>query len=394
VIILLGMQAIAFLVLIVRLLPGRTRRPPLEPRLVDNDDTTVSVIVATLNEAARLAPCLAGLAAQKRPLREIIIVDSNSTDGTRDLVRDAAQRDPRIRLLTDPPLPAGWVGKQWALQYGLEHARGEWILGLDADTEPNPGLVGAVVEAAREGNYALISFAPMFADQTSAEQFLQPALLRTLIYRGGAVGTESDPERVLANGQCFLVRRDVLLRQGGYAVAKRSFADDVTLARHIARSGERVGFLDGSRLFRVRAYRSAGEMWREWGRSLDLSDATSSFRRWSDAVLLTLVQGLPLPCVTVLAIRAVMVGLSSIGQELLALNLAMIAVSALLLLPVAKSYERPTVAYWLSWLADPLAALRIIISMVDRRRTWRGRKYLGFAVDRLSIESTASTAIH
>jgi dolichol-phosphate mannosyltransferase len=375
VILLLVIQAIAFLVLIVRLLPGRTRRAPLEPKLVDNDDTTVSVIVATLNEAARIAPCLAGLAAQKRPLREIIVVDSNSTDGTRELVRDAAQRDPRIRLLTDPPLPPGWVGKQWALQYGLEHARGEWILGLDADTEPNPGLVAAVVDAAREGNYTLVSFAPMFADQTSTEQFLQPALLRTLIYRGGAVGTESNPERVLANGQCFLVRRDDLLRHGGYAVAKRSFADDVTLARHFARHGERVGFLDGSRLFRVRAYRTAAEMWREWGRSLDLSDATSPLGRWGDAALLILTQGLPLPLAIVLGLWRLSVGLSTTGQMVLALNAAMISVSILLLFPVSRSYERPRLTYWCSWLADPLAALRIIVSMINRKRSWRGRVY-------------------
>lgn len=374
-IVLLVAQSIAFVVLIARLLPGRTRRPPLAPRIVDNDDTTVSVIVATLNEAERLAPCLAGLAAQQRPLREIIVVDSNSTDGTRDLVREAAHRDPRIRLLTDDPLPPGWVGKPWALQHGLEHARGEWILGLDADTEPNPGLVGAVVEAAREGGYALISFAPMFADQTAAEQFLQPALLRTLIYRGGAVGTESDPERVLANGQCFLVRRDVLLRHGGYAIAKRSFADDVSVARHLARHGERVGFLDGSRLFRVRAYRTAGEMWREWGRSLDLSDATSPWRRWADAMLLTLAQGLPLPIVAVLGTKAAITGLATVDQAVLALNAAFIAVSVLLLIPVAKSYERPGAAYWCSWMADPLAAFRIIVSMVIRKRTWRGRVY-------------------
>jgi dolichol-phosphate mannosyltransferase len=375
VIVLLAIQSVAFIVLIARLLPGRTRRAPVEPRIVDDDDTTVSVIVATLNEAERIAPCLAGLAVQQRPLREIIIVDSNSTDGTRELVRAAAQRDPRIRLLTDPPLPPGWVGKQWALQHGLDHARGEWILGLDADTEPNPGLVAAVVDAARRGSYALVSFAPMFADQTPAEQFLQPALLRTLIYRGGAVGTESDPERILANGQCFLVRRDVLIRHGGYAVAKRSFADDVSVARHLARRGERVGFLDGSRLFRVRAYRTATEMWREWGRSLDLSDATSTLRRWGDALLLALVQGLPLPSVIVLGLHAATSGLSRVGQATLVLNAALVAVSILLLFPVAKSYERPRFTYWCSWIADPLAALRIIASMIDRRRAWRGRVY-------------------
>jgi len=375
VIALLVAQAIAFVVLVTRLLPGRRRPAAIAPRLVDSDDSSVTVILATLNEAERIEPCLAGLAAQGTMLGEIVVVDSRSTDGTSDIVRDAARRDPRIRLVTDDPLPPGWVGKPWALQYGLQQARGEWILGIDADTEPNPGLVSAVVAAAREGNYALVSFAPMFADQTAAEQFLQPALLRTLIYRGGVVGTDGRPERVLANGQCFLVRRDTLLRHGGYTIAKRSFADDVTLARHLARQGEHVGFLDGSRLFRVRAYRTAGEMWREWGRSLDLHDASSPWRRWADVVFLILVQGLPVPIAVVLGFRVAIAGLGPVARALLGLNVAMLVIPILLLLPMAASYERTRPAYWCSWLADPLAALRILLSMVNRRRSWRGRVY-------------------
>ena len=94
-------QAIALAVLIVRLLPGRRRRPPVEPLTREITDTTVSVIVATLDEAERLAPCLDGLIAQGRPLAEVLVVDSRSTDGTRDLVERAAHRDPRITLLTD-----------------------------------------------------------------------------------------------------------------------------------------------------------------------------------------------------------------------------------------------------------------------------------------------------
>src|SRR6185503_14651794 len=104
-----------------------------------------------------------------------------------------------------------------------------------------------------------------------------------------------------ANGQCFLARRDTLLRHGGYAPARASFADDVTLARHLARRGERVGFLDGSRLYRVRSYRSASEMLREWGRSLDLRQATSAVRQWNDIIQLTAVQGVPVLVLIVLA---------------------------------------------------------------------------------------------
>ena len=374
---LLVVQSLALLVLLIRLWPGRTRRAPTPPHAEEITDTTVSVVVATLDEAARLAPCLAGLREQGRPLLEVLVVDSRSTDGTREIVERAAALDPRIRLLTDEPLPEGWVGKVWALEHGLHVARGEWILGIDADTEPRPGLVAGAVAAAREGAYAVASFSPMFAAQSGWEQLIQPALLLTLVYRGGAVGTDADPERVLANGQCFLARRDVLLRHGGYAPARASFADDVTLARHLARRGERVGFLDGSRLYRVRSYRSAREMWREWGRSLDLRQATSALRQWVDVVYLIAVQGLPLLVLIALGVTARTSDLSSAGRLSALVNGMLVGIHLLLLRPLSRSYERVGPSFWLSWLADPVAAARIVLSTVRRRRRWRGRTYRG-----------------
>ena len=370
---LLAVQTIALAVLVLRLLPGRRRRAPVEPLAREISDTSVSVVVATLNEAHRLEPCLNGLVAQGRPLAEVLVVDSRSSDGTRELVERAARRDPRIRLLTDDPLPGGWVGKVWALEHGLRAATSEWVLGIDADTAPVPGMIAGAVAAARDGNWSVASFSPRFAGQTTAEQFLQPAMLVTLVYRGGVVGAEPDPERVMANGQCFLARRDVLLRHGGYAPARSSFADDVTLARHLSRRGERVGFLDGSRLYTVRSYRSAQEMWREWGRSLDLKNATAPVRQWLDLGFLVSIQVLPLWIVAATLIHGA--PRTPVTLALLAVNAMALCIRVLLLWPLSRAYDETRWTFWLSWLADLPAVARIVISTVTRRRAWRGRVY-------------------
>jgi dolichol-phosphate mannosyltransferase len=372
---LLVAQIVALVALGMRLWPGRTRRAPTPPHLAEITDTTVSVIVPTLNEARRIGPCLAGVRAQGRPLLEVLVVDSGSTDDTRELVAEAAALDPRVRLLTDDPRPADWVGKVWALEQGLHAARGEWVLGIDADVEPRPGLVAGVVAAAREAGYSVVSFSPRFAAQSAWEQLVQPALLLTLVYRGGTAGSAPDPERLVANGQCFLARRDVLLRHDGYAAARESFADDVTLARHLARRGERVGFLDGSRLFLVRSYASAREMWREWGRSLDLRQATSTTRQWMDVLFLIAVQGLPLPMLALLGAVAWTSTLTATARILAAVNGLLLGIHLLLLWPLSRSYESPGATFWLSWLADPLAVARIVLSTLQRRRQWRGRRY-------------------
>ena len=369
-------QGIALAVLLIRLLPGRRRLPPVRPARHDGNAGAITIVVATLNEAHRIAPCLEGLIAQGPEVREILVVDSGSADATAELVLAAAQRDPRIRLLRDDPLPQGWVGKVWALQHGLAHATSDWVLGVDADTDPQPGMAGGALAAALTHGYDAVSFAPKFVMSTAAERWLQPALLVTLIYRFGAAGTDADGERVMANGQCFLARRRTLEDAGGYASARASFCDDVTLARHLARriGASRVGFLDGSLLYQVRSYASAREAWREWGRSLDLQDATSPFRQWMDVLFLLIVQGTPLFTLLAIALFADASAIDAL-RPLLVTSVGLLLTRVLLQRALAPSYDRRGVAFWLSPTADPLAALRILLSTVRRPQSWRGRRY-------------------
>lgn len=363
-------------VLLKRLSGGRTRRPPEAPITEGLEGDGLSIVVATLNEAKRIEPCLRGLRAQGSPVREILVVDSGSTDGTREAVQAAAQLDSRIRLLTDPPLAAGWIGKAWALQHGTEQAGQPWVLGMDADTEANPGAAAAVLAAAKREGFEVVSFAPRFAAQTAAERWLQPALLVTLIYRSGAAGDpQVKPERVIANGQCFLARRDVILSNGGYEPVKDSFAEDVSLVRHLASRGVPVGFLDGSRLYRVRSYTGIAQMWREWGRSLDLKDATHPLRQVWDTLFVVLAQGAQLPAALLLIANWSALAAGPTRTTLALSTGVLIAVRWLLLLGIAPSYERRGITWWLSPLSDPLAALRLVMSSVSRPKHWRSRTY-------------------
>jgi len=95
---LLALQLPAVMVLLSRLLKGPSRRPPLQPRRATPDQWgLVSVVVPTLNEALRIAPCLAGLSQQTDEVREVLVVDSRSEDGTREIVEAAQQGDPRLK---------------------------------------------------------------------------------------------------------------------------------------------------------------------------------------------------------------------------------------------------------------------------------------------------------
>ena len=374
---LVSLQGCAALLLVIRLLPGRTRRPPIEPLPGAQHAGRVTVVVTSLDEVHRIGPCLDGLRAQGPAMLEALIVDSRSTDGTWDLIQAAAALDARIRPMHDDPLPPEWVGKVWALEHGLRHARGEWVLGIDADTTPQPGLVAAAVNAAEAMGYDAVSFAPRFTEMTVAEQWLQPAMLVTLVYRFGAAGERAPaPDRVMANGQCFLARRSTLIANGGYSSARRSWCDDVTLARHMARNGARVGFLDGSMIISVRAYSGIGQMWREWGRSIDLKDGTTPFTQFLDVCFVLLTQFVPLPAVVLAGLvhlpdwRA-----GGVAAAWFWVNVALVLVRVMLTFGLAGSYADRHWTFWLSFTADPVAAVRIVLSSLKRPRQWRTRAY-------------------
>lgn len=374
-VLLLASQAVALLVLMARLARGRTRRPPLLPLLTVTRPDRVSVVVPTLNEEARLSPCLEGLHRQGAEVTEILVVDSRSTDGTVALVERMQKRDPRFRVVYDDPLPAGWVGRPWALQYGSSQADPEnrWVLCIDADTVPQPGLVPALIEAAHAGNYDALTLSPQFMLESTAEFWLQPALLITLIYRFGPSGTDTDASRVMANGQCAFFNKQTLARLGGFSSARRSFCDDVTLARALAAQGARVSFQDGAKLIKVRMYDGAVETWKEWGRSLDLKDASTPTRQFFDVAFLVLAQGLPVPVLIALALGAF--GTGTLPSMLGWVNGLLLAIRVLLLFGIRGSYDRLRWSFWLSPLADPFAVLRIVISTLTVPRKWRGRNY-------------------
>ncbi|MCX7602449.1 MAG: glycosyltransferase family 2 protein [Bryobacteraceae bacterium] len=94
---------------------------------------SLSIVIPAYNEEQRLPSTLARITAwleTKRPdFVEILAVDDGSTDRTAEVVREAAARDPRIRLLQNP----GNRGKGYAVRHGMQKAQGEWVLFTDAD---------------------------------------------------------------------------------------------------------------------------------------------------------------------------------------------------------------------------------------------------------------------
>jgi len=345
-------QAVAFVLLLARLGRGRQRRPPLSTDATF--EGTISVVVPARDEAARIGPCLDGLRFDA-DLLEIIVVDDGSTDDTAERARRSG-----ARVVPAGPPPRGWVGKPWALQRGLESARGDVVVSLDADTRPAPGLARAL--AARLAEADLVSAGARFVCDTAGERWLHPALLTTLVYRYGppdAAG-RTRRSRLVINGQCTAVRRETMLAVG-YQDAAGHMTDDAALARGLAARGWRIAFHDAGSLLRVDMHESGRETWREWGRSIALADVTAPAWRVADVAFVWLVLGLP--------------WLRLAAGRPQRLDWALLAVRCVMLAPLASSYTRRGAPFWLSPLADVAAAVRLTLSALRPTRRWRGRVY-------------------
>jgi dolichol-phosphate mannosyltransferase len=165
----------------------------------------------------------------------------------------------------------------------------------------------------------------------------------------------------------------------GYTSARQSFCDDVTLARYAAAQGAKVGFWDGSLLLKVRMYEGLRETWQEWGRSLDLKDASSRGQVWGDLWFLTSTQALPLLALPGLVAAATQGAVTLPIQLALGINASLLAVRFALQWAILTSYDLAQAqghwAFWLSPLADPLAVVRIWLSSLRTPTRWRGRQY-------------------
>lgn len=379
---LLLFQGVCTFILLSRLLRGARRIPPLTPKppylsLMSK----VSVIIPTLNECDRISPLLEAITRQSYEVKEIIFVDSNSTDGTQDKINIYSKKDPRIRLITDPPLPSDWVGRPWALHNGFLNSskNSEWILGVDADTIPHKNLVASVLDFAIKYDYDLVSFSPQFLLESMGEWWLQPALLMTLLFRFESSGVDTTSHStIMANGQCFLIKRNILVQINGYSCASNSFCDDVTLARYVASLGYKVGFADGSKIIKVRMYQGFQDTWEGWGRSLDLKDASSRVQLWGECLFLCLIQAFPLPLFFICLFLSPHVDFLSF-KLLFALNTFLVIIRFAILGAIASSYQFKKsiseLGFLFSPFADILAVTRIILSALSKPRQWRGRNY-------------------
>ena len=286
----------------------------------------------------------------------MIIVDDQSTDGTADLARKAG--GPMCEVVAGVPMPAGWVGKLWALEQGRDHVHTPLTLLVDADIELRPGIIAALLARHRTGGQQLLSLMAVLAMNTFWERLLVPAFVYffKLLYPF-RLSNSSTRLVAAAAGGCILIETAMLAQIGGFGALRNALIDDCTLARRVKNAGGRTWIGLTHSAISLRPMGSLGAIWRMVARSAYAQLGYS----------LPILVG----CVSLLAIAfwipvaGVVAGTSSVR----CLSAIALAAMATTYVPVLRYYGRSPL--WA--LALPITGtLYLLMTVSSAVREWRG----------------------
>lgn len=249
----------------------------------------LAVLVPARNEAEVLPDTLPTLLAQDYPGPfRVYLVDDRSTDGTAEVairVAHECDRGERLSVVRGAALPAGWVGKVWAMEQGLERIERDgasaqaYLLLSDADIGHAPNSVRRLVAESETEGLALNSRMARLRCRSRAERLLVPAYIYffNLLYPMRRANAPRDRLAAAAGG-CVLLRTAKLRACGAFSAIRDRIIDDIALARLVKRAGGRTRLaLSREQVWSTRVYDEGpdgestplwrGDLWRMVRRS-------------------------------------------------------------------------------------------------------------------------------
>lgn len=179
----------------------------------------VSVLITSYNDAAYVGTAIDSVLNQTVPPDEVIVVDANSTDGSRELLREYDREHDIVELVLldeDPGIPA-------TRNRALDRADGEYVTYLDSDDRFCPSKLEMELDRLRETDTAGVYSDHYFIDTDGTRQ--------------GRWGNDELPQGDLFR-RCFtrewprnslfrneLTKRDALLSIGGYDESLEVYED-------------------------------------------------------------------------------------------------------------------------------------------------------------------------
>ena len=222
----------------------------------------VSVLVPVLNEEAHIRETAGAMLAQRFEGEiEYLFVEGRSSDRTRALLEELAERDPRVHVLDNPARRT-----PNALNIGLRAARGEFVARMDAHTYYPAEYVAKGVERLRRGDAEWVS-GPQLAHGNGRWSRRVALALGSRLGVGGSSKWEVERETELDSGVFAGVwRRSTLEGLGGWDEGWPANQDSELAARVLGNGGRIVCLPElGARYVPRDSLRGLARQYRRYG---------------------------------------------------------------------------------------------------------------------------------
>jgi 4,4'-diaponeurosporenoate glycosyltransferase len=220
---------------------------------------SITIVIPARNEALRIPKLLKSI---QNSQVEVLVVDDASSDGTISVAEDAG-----ARVVRSQPLPEGWRGKPWVCFQGAQHAQGDWLLFLDADTELasawQDSLLGCLKEIPNldlHKSFA-ISWLPYHRLEKPYEQ-LSAVFQLTMAMGSGAFAFKAKTNLF---GQALLVPRKEFLEVGAHSLVKQEVLENFVLSDLLRERNWQIYSVLGNGLISMRMFPTGlKDLWLGW----------------------------------------------------------------------------------------------------------------------------------
>jgi cellulose synthase/poly-beta-1,6-N-acetylglucosamine synthase-like glycosyltransferase len=211
------------------------QRPEPQRPSMPSEKPFISILVPARNEEEQIDACLQAILRQNYPADcfEIIVLDDHSTDQTAEKVLQ--YHHPRLRLLQLKDFISTKENsyKKKALELGVQHAKGTWILTTDADCVAGPNWLNQLSLAMQDDVVCIAAPVNMNGPNTFLSRFQQ---LDFLILQAITGATLRAGWHAMANGANFCFRKDAFESVNGYRdIDEMASGDDMLLMQKFFR---------------------------------------------------------------------------------------------------------------------------------------------------------------
>jgi glycosyltransferase involved in cell wall biosynthesis len=210
----------------------------------------ITVILCTYNRCQSLAKALDSVGASQLPNSvdwEVLVVDNNSTDQTREVVESFCRRQPgRFRYLLEPI-----QGLSQARNAGIREARGEILVFVDDDVVVDATWLQNLTAALHNVEWAGAGGRILLAQTFLPPRWLAldgPYAMGGMLYSGFDLGDEPGQLDRAPHGTNMAYRKEMFAKYGGFRTDLGRCADstlsneDTEFGRRLLAAGERLRY--------------------------------------------------------------------------------------------------------------------------------------------------------